>query len=250
MAGPAFPPSPDDGAFRETEASAEIAYAGGRLCGDRIRQRRGSGCGTALRGSGRLGAAAGGRPLRSEPDPPPARCRALCVQRSPVQLELRERARTPPERPAGQAAAGTGAGRIVKHQRAGVSARPCPRLRRMGGGGCDGVELRRRLALFSEDRGQGGPFEPLPGRSRAGPRLHRAAPQPDLARVHRGEPGGGLHVQRGRQRLPAGRLRLVPDERGRRAALERGESLPVRRAPPGEPRRAMRLPRGADRACR
>ena len=74
----------------------------------------------------------------------------------------------------GSGSAGACAGRIGEHQRTGVPARPCARLRRMGRGGRGGMGLRRRPALLSEARNTGGPLEPLPGRQVVDPecRVH------------------------------------------------------------------------------
>ena len=147
-----------------------------------------------------------------------------------IQLVLSHGTRAAFERPAHAHAARQGAGGLLLHQRTGVHPRQCAGLRALGGGGCGGLVLPRRAALFQARREARGGRRRLPRQQREAAHELRARDQPLACRMARGRGRGGLSAIVRRQWVSTGRFRPHGHDRCGRHALQRRARLFASRA--------------------
>jgi hypothetical protein len=117
---------------------------------------------------------------------------------------------------------------------------PRDRLRPVGSGGQQGVELRGRPARLPQVRAQRAHGGSLPRPRRPAQRGRPSFPSPALRDVRGLGPGDGRGRQRRLQRAGPGRRGLLPGHPEGRAALEHRERLPAAGAGAPEPDRDHR----------
>ena len=157
---------------------------------------------------------------------------ALAAQLRPAdrqsgrQLALRVRARARHRQPRHPRAARQAAGRLERHQRPRLGARPAARLRHLGADGRRGWSWQDVAPLFTRienfetataanGRGTGGPLQ----------RLGRARPEPALRRAVQGRRRRRLQAQPRLQQRGPGRRRQDAGQHLQRPAHERGALL-------------------------
>ncbi len=159
------------------------------------------------------------------------------------QLELPHRARAGPGRAAHHLPARQGRRGLLLHQRHGLHPRQRDGLRELGAGRRPWLGLCGRAALFQARRDAGGGCRRLPRWGRPAAHELRLPGEPAVLRLRRGRAAGRLSRHRGRERLPAGRVRPHGPHHPQGRALERGPRLP-RRGPQATQPDAMDPMRG------
>ncbi len=178
-----------------------------------------------------------------------------------LRLGLSQRAGAASRRPKPCHAARKSHRRLLLHQRHGFRARPCGRLRSVGGGGRQGLGLQGRAPLFQAHGARAPERRRRPFRQWGGRLARHGRPaacnardddESALPRLHRCRERGRLFLHRRLQRREAGRLRADGNDGVERPPLVRRERLspagaeaPERVASRRHARRADRLQRAA-----